>query len=166
MTYVKLSEKLYYGMHPSIIFPDIKGINNFIDLTEADEYGIHSFDLKKATYKRFQIKDHTAPSIKKLTEIYNYIKNLNGKVYISCKGGCGRSGVVAAIVYGKANNMSGTNALNYINNEWHNQRWFPSEPLKRYSQDINFIRPQITQFRSPETKMQKDIVKKFLDECF
>ena len=81
-------------------------------------------------------------------------------------GGCGRSGVVAAIVYGKANNMSGTNALNYINNEWHNQRWEQSEPLKRYSQDINFIRPQITQFRSPETKMQKDIVKKFLDECF
>jgi protein-tyrosine phosphatase len=145
MTYVELNKNLYYGMHPSIVYPSIRGINNFIDLTEPGEYGINNFDLKKATYKRFPIEDHTAPSIKKLTEIYNYIKNLNGKVYISCKGGCGRSGVVAAIVHGKNNNMSGIDALNYINNEWHNQRWF--------GQDMNFNRPQITQFRSPETRM-------------
>lgn len=142
-SYVKLSDTLYYGIHPSIIYPDIK-IDNFIGLVEEHEFE-DKYDIT------FPIKDRKAPTLDYLTKIVHYILTLKGTIYIFCRGGHGRSGTIAAAVYGKINQLSGKQALKHINKEWHNQR------------NMSYIRPRIIKLGSPQTACQKQIVKKYLD---
>lgn len=150
MSFVKFDENLYYGIHPSVVYPDIK-IDRFIDLTEEDE--MPKFDPKGAIVKSFKIKDRNAPSIGLLKEIVDYIENIpkNENVYIFCKGGHGRSGVIAASVYGKLHHLSGKESLKYINNEWEKQR------------DLSKLSPKIRNLGSPQTSIQKKTVIEYLD---
>lgn len=135
-SYVKLSDTLYYGIHPDIVEPDFK-VDHYISLVEE-----HEFPLKPH-YKSFPIKYRKAPTIEKLTDIVDYILSLKGTIYIFCKGGHGRSGTIACCVYGKLNNLSGKEAIKHINQEWHNQR------------DMSYIRPNIIKLGSPQTAIQK-----------
>ena len=151
MSYVKIDNNLYYGIHPSVVYPDLK-INHFVDLTEEGECS--ELDSKESTFKRFEIKDKREPTLYLLKDIINYIELLPKEdgVYICCKGGHGRSGLVASALYGKRNNLSGDDALKYVNDEWHKQR------------DLTKIRVKFIKLGSPQTINQKNIVKKYLDE--
>jgi hypothetical protein len=142
-SYVKLSDTLYYGIHPQVVKPNIK-IDHYISLVEK-----HEFPIKKE-YKSFPIKDRKAPSLGYLTEIVNYILTLKGNIYIFCKGGHSRSGTVASAVYGKINQLDGKQAMKHINQEWHKQR------------DMCYIRPNIIKLGSPQTTVQKKVVKEYL----
>ena len=64
----------------------------------------------------------------------------------------GRSGLVASAVYGRINKLTGKQALNHINKEWHSQR------------NMSYIRPNIIKLGSPQTAVQKSIVKSYLDK--
>lgn len=108
MSYTKLNNQIYYGIHPSIVMPDVK-IKHFVDLTLEDE--IHTFDYGDATFKRFPIEDRKIPSKENLINIINYLLELEGSSYISCKGGHGRSGCIAAGFYGIKHSMNGKDAL-------------------------------------------------------
>ena len=143
-SYVKLSNTLYYGIHPSIVLPDIK-VNHYISLVEKHEFP--DYQVKTS----FPIKDRKAPTLDGLTKIVNHILSLKGVVYVFCLGGTGRSGTVAAAVYGKIHKLSGKEALKHINKEWHTQR------------DLSLIRPQIVKLGSPQTAVQKKVVKQYLD---
>ena len=150
MSSVKLLDNLYYGIHPSKVFPTFK-INYIIDLTELKEFP--DFDLKNNSsikYIRFPIKDCKAPSIEYLIKIVNKILELDGVIYIACKGGHGRSGMIAACIIGKIKKLSSEDALNLINNEWRAQR------------DMSYLSPKIKKLGSPQTRVQKNIVRKFL----
>jgi predicted NAD-dependent protein-ADP-ribosyltransferase YbiA (DUF1768 family) len=142
-SYVKLSDTLYYGIHPDIVEPDFK-VDHYISLVEE-----HEFPLK-SHYTSFPIQDRKAPTLDKLTEIVNYILSLKGTIYIFCKGGHGRSGTIACCVYGKLNNFSGKDAIKHINQEWHKQR------------DMSYIRPNIIKLGSPQTAIQKKMVNLYL----
>ena len=71
-------------------------------------------------------------------------------IYIACKGGHGRSGMIAACIIGKIKKLSSEDALNLINNEWRAQR------------DMSYLSPKIKKLGSPQTRVQKNIVRKFL----
>lgn len=146
MSYTKLNSQIYYGIHPSIVMPDVK-IKHFVDLTLEDE--IDTFDYGDATFKRFPIEDRKIPSKKNLIKIINYLLEL---IYISCKGGHGRSGCIAACFYGIKHFMNGKDVLVYVNKKWSKYR------------DMELIRPKIRKLGSPQTKTQKTLVIEFLDE--
>ena len=153
MSYVKLSNILYYGIHPSLVEPNIH-IDYIIDLTEDNEYLNLKYKNNKdinINYLNFPIKDRTSSNIKNVTNIINKIIDLEGVVYICCKGGHGRSGMIACCVYGLINKLEPDIALQTIYNEWNKQR------------DMNYISPKIKKLGSPQTKLQKNMVHKFLN---
>lgn len=148
MANVKLSSKLYYGIHPSVVEPDFQ-VDHYIELTEKDEMPV--VDILDSRTHSFPIKDYKAVSVKRLTEIVDFINSLKGVIYIYCKGGHGRSGMVAAAVYGKRKNLSGSEALEHIGKEWNKQR------------DLSKVKPATVKRGSPQTRAQRKVVVDFLD---
>jgi hypothetical protein len=148
MASVKLSDTLHYGIHPFVVYPKFH-VDHFIDLTEENELAQYKCQ-KPITC--FPIKDRKAPTFEKLCEIVEYIEGLEGVVYIYCKGGHGRSGTIAACVYGSENNLKGEQTLEHVNAEWKKQR------------DMEKLRPRIRKLGSPQTNVQKRMVRRFLDQ--
>ncbi len=146
MSFVKLSDTLYFGIHPQIVKPiGITFIDHYVSLVED-----HEVPNKKKGYHEFPIKDRGAPTLVQLEKIVAFILSLKGVVYLFCKGGHGRSGTIASSVYGKIHKLSGKQAMAHINREWHAQR------------DMSKIRPKIVKLGSPQTAIQKRTVNKFL----
>lgn len=148
-SYVKLDDNLYYGIHPNIVKPDID-FDHYVILTEKNEKDIPKGNVKNAVY--FPIKDRKALSVKQLDTVVKRILKLDGKVYIACKGGHGRSGMVSAAVWGKKHNKSGDESLKYVLKEWKSQR------------DMSRLRDKIRKLGSPQTKKQRQVVIDYLDE--
>jgi predicted NAD-dependent protein-ADP-ribosyltransferase YbiA (DUF1768 family) len=146
MSSVKLSDTLYYGIHPTVVLPEYH-VDYYIGLTEEKEIPVFECP-DNAT---FHIPDRSAVTVTKLKEIVEYINSLTGVVYIYCKDGHGRSGMVAAAVYGKREGLGGKKALAHIKKEWKKQR------------DLEKIRPAIRKLGSPQTKAQKAVVEEYLD---
>jgi len=154
MSFVKLSELIHYGIHPSIVSPSIN-IDYIIDLTEEKE-NIDKIVLNDTNTKviKFPIKDKTSSGKKNVLKIIKNILeilNQNKKIYICCKGGHGRSGMIACCIYGIKYNLNGKDALLKINNEWKQQR------------DMNYLSNKIKKLGSPQTKIQHNMVYKILD---
>ena len=90
-SYVKLDDVLYYGLHPSIINPDIF-IKYYIDLTEDLEFPDNSWKTQimneGSVYKHFPIKDRDIPTIQLLINIIKYcnISKNEETIYIFCRG--------------------------------------------------------------------------------
>ena len=145
-TYVKLSDTLYYGMHPSRVAPNIN-IDHYVSLVEDGE--LPDFNTTIPTYK-FPIKDRKAPTLEYLTVIINFILGLKGVVYVYCKGGHGRSGTIMAALWGKVHTMGGDDALKYINIQWHTQR------------NLSVLKPHLIKLGSPQTNCQKNVVRLYL----
>ena len=145
-SYVKLSDTLYFGIHPSRVKPDID-IDYYINLVEDHEFPDYKTNIPMYN---FPIKDRKAPSFEYLNKIINFILTLSGVGYIFCKGGIGRSGTIAAALYGKLNNITGKKVLTHINKEWHSQR------------NLELLRPKIKKLGCPQTIKQKQIVIDYL----
>lgn len=147
MSSVKIFDNLYYGIYPGVVFPSFH-VDHFVGLTEKEE--LDPFDPQGASIKIFPIKDRKAVSVEKLAEIVEYINGLDGVVYIFCKGGHGRSGMVAAAVYGKREGKNGSESIEHINALWKKQR------------DMKKLRPVIRKLGSPQTIEQKRVVIQYL----
>jgi predicted NAD-dependent protein-ADP-ribosyltransferase YbiA (DUF1768 family) len=153
MASVQLTENLHYGIHPGIVPPNFH-VDHFVGLCQPKE----KIDIKFPNYhsgktiKNFPIKDRTAPSQTLLTIIVDYINSLSGVVYIFCKGGHGRSGTIAAAVYGQQQKLTGKQSLEKINKEWHTQR------------DLTKIGPKVKKLGSPQNMFQKLTVIQYLDK--
>lgn len=147
---VKLTNLLEYGLHPFVVMP--QNIDVFYDLTTGKELDEPQYPIN-VTVNRYPIPDRKSMNIDKLDEIVNNIKKElanNKHVYIFCKGGHGRSGMVAAAVYGNLNKLNGPQAMSHVHNEWKKQR------------DMTKIRPNIRKLGSPQTKVQKTAVTTYL----
>lgn len=145
-SYVKLSDTLYYGIHPLIVKPvGMPAIDHYVSLVEA-----HEVSDTPPLYHSFPIKDRKAPPLDYLKKIVKHVLSLEGVVYLFCKGGHGRSGTVAACVYGTLHNLNGVDAMTHINHEWRSQR------------DMRYIRPKIRELGSPQTAIQKRTVISYL----
>ena len=151
MSYVDLDGgNIYYGRHISLS-PPPPNVTNMIDLTEESERGqLPAFD-RGAGYVNYPIPDRKAPSREYLHRIVDHIDSLRGPVYIFCRGGHGRSGVVAAATLGKRYDICADEALNTVQREWETQR------------DLGSLRPKLRRLGSPQTNAQKQSVKNFLN---
>lgn len=124
----------------------IPQIDHYVSLVEDHEVPGET----PSHYYTFPIHDRKAPSIRYLEKIVTFILSLEGVVYLFCKGGHGRSGTIAACLYGKIHHLPGREAMAHINKEWHSQR------------DMSKIRPKIIKLGSPQTAIQKRTVVTFL----
>lgn len=75
------------------------GVRTFIDLTEPDEGPLLPYEhllLEDAVYARFAVPDVTCPSREQVAAAIRTIDEGRGRgvVYVHCRGGCGRTGVV------------------------------------------------------------------------
>lgn len=62
----------------------------------------------------------------------------------------GRSGCVAAALWGKINNLTGQITLKHIDTEWRKQR------------NLTLLKPHLVKLGSPQTNCQKRVVIEYL----
>jgi len=150
-----IKDKALFGSFPtqeSIKELENNGVRFFIDLTYKNERGIIPY---KTIYKyiSYPIYDQQIPSnnlefaifIVKICDIIKKLKD-NEKIYIHCKGGHGRSGLVVAIILSKIFDISGKLALEYTKKA-HNMR--------------KIMKDKWRQIGSPQTFLQKSFVINF-----
>lgn len=135
------------------------GTKYFINLTFDNEKKIKPYNLRKGYYYTFPIKDKGVPTnihkfcvfILKLMKIIKEMERngRNEKIYIHCKGGHGRSGVVVACLVILLNKVSAEDGLR-LTSEYHSQR------------DMKSIWKNIG---SPQTKQQKKFVTNLFKDC-
>jgi ribA/ribD-fused uncharacterized protein len=145
-SFVKLSNNLYYGIHPARIKPTFH-IDYFVNLCEDKE--VEDITYHVPVFK-FPIKDRKAPSLDYLTLIVDFILKQQGIGYIHCKAGHGRSGTIMAALWGKLHGLNGHDALNFIDTQWRRQR------------NLKVLKSIVVKLGSPQTKEQKRIVELYL----
>jgi len=125
-----LNNKAYFGSYPtqeSVEILEEHGVRIFVDLTTLSESKIIPYKTKYM-YISFPINDHHTPKSEKtfIDLIYRLVyiitnTPLSDKMYIHCKGGHGRSGVVVACIYCLMFNKTPMNAISYTT-KCHNNR--------------------------------------------
>jgi ribA/ribD-fused uncharacterized protein len=129
-----------------------EGVKFFVNLTNACEKKITPYKTKY-TYISYPIKDRYIPVDKKkfaifILKVSCIIKNLNkGELlYVHCKGGHGRSGIVVAILLCYIFNLKPKDALEYT---------------KMFHKKRKTMREKWRQIGSPQTFEQKSFVHNF-----
>lgn len=157
-----VQNKALFGGYPTqkdIEEYEKNGVRYFIDLTEEGEKGINPYKTKYK-YIHYPIKDRRLPTdwksfAKFIINISNIIKNLNHdekeKLFISCKAGHGRSGVVVACLLCYIHKMCPSDAITKTT-KYHGRR----KNLKEKWRKIG----------SPQTRSQKHFVSKFFEPLF
>jgi hypothetical protein len=111
------------------------GINCFLDLTEADEYGLRSYDGEVpggVEHRRIAIPDYSAPTVDVMREILDALDDAlaHGRtVYLHCFGGRGRTGTVVGCRLVR-HGMDGAAAIEQIA-EWRGDRRSPETDEQR-----------------------------------
>ena len=132
------------------------GVRYFINLTEDGEKGIEPY-ITKYVYIHYPIKDRKAPKDWKsfsefIINISNIIKNLNeDKLFLSCKGGHGRSGIVVACLLCYMYDISPSESI---------------EKTSKYHGMRKNMRDKWRQIGSPQTIFQKNFVTKFFNPLY
>ena len=144
-----LNNKAYFGSYPtqeSVEILEKNGVRIFVDLTYSSESKITSYNTKYL-YISFPIKDNYVPTnTESFTRfIYRLVYILRNttpseKMYIHCKGGHGRSGIVVACIYCLMFNKSPVNSIRYTTS-CHNNR--------------KIMRDKWRSIGSPQTENQK-----------
>jgi len=128
------------------------GVRHFVDLTGHRERKTVPY-VTKYQYIKYPISDHDVPKDIKsfsqlILEICKIIRHLrdNEKIYIHCKGGHGRSGILVACILCYYNHTTPDIAL---------------KETSRYHSLRPFMRERWRRLGSPQSKRQKDFVKSF-----
>ena len=155
-----IKNKALFGGFPIQEYVDeyeSNGVRHFINLTYDNETKIKPYKTNY-NYIQFPIKDHRVPTDWKLFSIFiikiaNIINNLslNEKIYIHCKAGHGRSGVVVACLLCYLYNYSPSDAITKTN-KYHNKRVILKEKWKKIG--------------SPQTRAQKHFITKFFEPLY
>jgi protein tyrosine phosphatase len=150
-----IKDKALFGSFPTkdaVAELEKEGVRYFIDLTFPDENNITPY-FTKYMYISFPIKDRYYPENKSeftefILKIAHIIVNLNGdeKIYIHCKGGHGRSGIVVSILLYHLFNLTPENALEHTKKS-HNNRLVMRDKWRKIG--------------SPQTYYQKVFVHNF-----
>lgn len=147
-----IKNKAMFGSYPTqerVNELQENGVRIFVDTTVINEKKIIPY-VTKYKYIHYPINDNTVPQDK--ASFVNFIYNICEKIenlrsgellYLHCKGGHGRSGLVAACLVVKILNMNAKNAISYIN-DCHGKR--------------KIMRSLWRKMGSPQTKQQKQFV--------
>lgn len=152
-----IPEKALFGSFPSqatVNMLEEIGIRYFVDLTEIGEANVEPY-LAKYNFIKYPIKDHSYPTdwktfLQLIIRLSNLIKS-GHKIYIHCKGGHGRSGILVACLL------------------CHIYDLHPFEAIKRttyYHSKRPVLREKWKKVGSPQGKNQKDFVFKFYRPIF
>ena len=152
--------KAFFGGYPTQetvnLFEDL-GVKYFVNLTCQGEKRIIPYTTKYK-YFHYPIYDHRIPSnwktfSKFIIKISNIITCLSeeDKIYIHCKGGHGRSGLVVACILCYMYNISPSESINKTT-KYHNNR--------------KEMRQKYREMGSPQTRSQKHFVTKFFEPIY
>ena len=152
--------KAMFGSYPTQESVDVleeKGVRCFVNLTHDDETKITPYTTKYK-YISFPITDYGVPTDRFLFSKFIYkicdaIKNLPERemMYIHCKGGHGRAGIVVSCVISEIFSVDSFTALRYTS-ECHSNR--------------SVMRDKWRHIGSPKTTTQKQFVHDTFQECF
>ena len=155
-----IKDKAIFGKHPTqdqVKELENNGIRYFIDLTCIGEKKIKPYTTEYV-YIHYPLVDHKAPEnwisfSKLIIRIVNIIKYLkyDEKIYINCKAGIGRSGLVAACILCYMKNLNYNEAIE-ITTQCHRERKILKERLRNMT--------------SPQTSTQKNFIKKFFEPLY
>jgi hypothetical protein len=150
-----IENKALFGSYPNqetVKYLESIGVVCFVDLTNKDETNITLYNTSKQ-YINYPIVDRKIPLnwntfAKLVIECCNIIESLKSdeKIYIHCKGGHGRSGILVACILCYYNNISTEESLRRTN-KYHGERIIMREKWRKIG--------------SPQGKKQKDFVFKF-----
>ena len=159
-SYVFLDTGIYYGIHPGIVFPD-RTFDHYVILTTPDQTADITLTPQWCIYTdspspsiiEHPINDRKAPStLDEYIQLITVLSKLDGDVYIACKGGHGRSGLVAAGLYAMRHKTSYETTVKYVTSQWRNQR------------DMTRLRPIIRKLGSPQSASQKRMLYNYIQE--
>jgi hypothetical protein len=155
-----IKDKAFFGPYPSHEYVkeyEENGVKFFIDLTFSNEKNIVPY-ITNYTYINYPIPDRRIPTNWKkfsnlIVRIGNILKSLNSneKIYIHCKGGHGRCGILVACMLCYLYNISPSEAIDKTT-IYHNTRKNMKEKWKKIG--------------SPQTRSQKHFVSKFFEPLF
>ena len=147
-----VAKKARFGSHPTqeaVLELEEAGVRHFIGLTCPGERRVVPY-ITRYEYIRFPIADHGVPSdihafTKLILAICKKIRHLRGKnkLYVHCKGGHGRSGIVVACVLCHLYQIPPKEAL-HLTTSYHYHRVEMKEKWRRIG--------------SPQTSEQKSFV--------
>jgi ribA/ribD-fused uncharacterized protein len=133
-----IENKALFGSFPSqkdVEELESRGVKYIINLTNINEKKIKPY-LTKTNYLHFPMEDHKSPSnwilfAKFLIDVCEVIKNLreDEKIFIHCKAGLGRSGLVVASILCFLKNMNPEESLE-ATTKFYRQRLILNEKLK------------------------------------
>lgn len=150
-----IENKAIFGVFPSqedIYELENNGVCYFLDLTINFEPGTERYITQK-NYENYPIQDRGIPTdtisyTMLILKYANIIKGLsnNKKVYIHCRGGHGRSGMVAACLLVFINKINAYDAM-HITSKYHSERSVITEKWRKLG--------------SPQSKIQRNFVSTF-----
>lgn len=155
-----VKNKAYFGGYPTqdnvFTYEDL-GFRYFVDLTCKGEKRITPYTTKH-NYIHYPISDHRVPSewmsfAKLIIRLSGIIRSLQcgEKMYIHCKGGHGRSGVVVACILCYLYKITPSEAITKTT-KYHNRR--------------KGMREKWLKIGSPQTRSQKHFVTKFFEPLY
>ena len=152
-----IKNKALFGSYPTqerVRELEAKNVRYFVDLTCKGERHITPYTTKH-TYISYPIVDRSIPSNRKsfarlILKICSILDKLKGdeRLYINCRGGHGRSGIVVACVLCYYLKISSKKALE-LTNKYHNDR--------------TEMRDKWRKIGSPQTNYQKTFVVNFFE---
>ena len=155
-----VKNKALFGSYPIQEHVDLfenHGVRYFIDLTLPGEKRITPYTTKY-TYIHYPIHDRRVPTnwgsfARFIIKVGEIIKNLpsGDKVYVHCKGGHGRSGIVVACLLCYLYKITPSEALSKTT-KYHSRRKEMREKWRRMG--------------SPQTRSQKHFVTKFFEPLY
>ena len=151
-----INNKALFGGFPSQEKIDIlekMGVIYFVNLTVPGERGVVEYKTVH-TKINYPIRDYSVPIntaeykkfIARLCDIINSLKD-GEKIYIHCKGGHGRCGVVVASILCIHHNIDSEHSLHLTN---------------KYQSDRKIMREKWRMIGSPQTLEQKNFVRNFV----
>lgn len=151
-------DKARFGGYPTaeeLIELEEAGVRHFVDLTCEGELLITQYTTKY-NYIRYPIVDRSIPHNRKsfskfILQICEIIINLpeSSMIYIHCRGGCGRSGLVVACIISRLCSVFPYDALR-LTSIYHANRPVMSSRMRKNG--------------APQTPGQKNFVKEFMGE--
>lgn len=152
-----IDNKLLRGGAPSSLesFEALKekGVKTIIDLRGSHSTPKEMLDLEKniaiqngITYKHLEMSAKKEPSKEQINTFFNIINNSNGKVYVHCKSGIDRTGILSALYEIKTKNLTPDQAYTNMKNNGYNKiHQFVAKPQKEFLFDQQKWQPILDQ---------------------
>jgi hypothetical protein len=150
-------DKAIFGSYPTqleVLELEKKGYNWFVNVTSDNERHITPYQTT-TNYINFPIPDHKTPNNKETFTSFIYklfrilVEYPSSKMFIHCKGGHGRSGIVVATLCCLCFDMKSVESLSYTNK---------CHLMRKEMRDV------WRHIGSPQTIIQKDFVRSITNE--